>query len=511
MVQPVARASHRPGDYRLWQWLKLPWRALDPGAQWLIMSCLLLALAGMVLTIPFTGPHWPILAAIIIGFAVAFSWLYFFPNSLRLVCIARILRVPHASRQVQASLLLYLVLSTLVPAVILHAAGAHGLPIGLALLGIAAGSFVIALLPTYAYFPLLALGFSLNLLGQWLHLPPLMPPRPGDAHFIPFLCLLDVGLVCLAVARWQLVTTRPLPAARSRRPLVMSLSRQVGFAGLGNSLVPDEREVIRQRPNWLQPKADVRDTGPNHLRRSLRVALGGGWLPLTRRSRWRQWLLGSGAVLASILFVALIAGGDVKLRYDFMPILVKISGWLVLYIGFVVTLVPMLTLHRRWSSTHAELPLMALLPGLGNTVRLKRTLLQLCLRTPLMPWMIWAPLAWVLMSWRHGDAPLDTALIVIGLASLGSLLTLSLSLGILGHQRLRRGGMITLTVYMLLLSLASGSYALAVGFGGELFSASVATTLALFWALLLVPLVAFIVNGWRRWQQLPHPFLVREG
>lgn len=85
-------------------------------------------------------------------------------------------------------------------------------------------------------------------------------------------------------------------------------------------------------------------------------------MPQTLRSRLRQWIYSLG-------FVAVIIGlnfSDSDLRHDFGFLL----SWMVpMIIGILAVALPTFEyanpIQKRWSGHHAELPLLALLPGLG--------------------------------------------------------------------------------------------------------------------------------------------------
>ncbi|HET7663018.1 MAG TPA: hypothetical protein VFK31_05190 [Rhodanobacteraceae bacterium] len=500
-MSPAARTRHG----HLWQWLVLPWRAQDQGGQWFMLTILALTLGGAVLLKPFVGSGWPFISGPLTGIAVLVVWFYLMPSCLRLTLSARDLRLPGATAQVYISFALYAVLSSVLPATLFALAGGAGLTVGIAFFLTAAGAFLMALLPGYVGFAVCMAPAMINNLPitypAWL-------PQPGDANFLPVLALVGVVLACLGITRWVRISANGIPHSRWRRPLICSLS--VAYFGNDRSmpgLHTDEARRIRQCPNWLQPEVDIRATGSGHPWHSLRVALGISWLPLTRRSYWRQTLYGALLLAFSLAFFVLVTHDDTHAQHT----LLAVAGWVMLAIGYLASLSPLLGLHRRWSRTNAELPLLALLPHLDAPSRIKTTMLQVCLRLPVTRWLVWTALAWIVACWHHGSITLGITLTMLGLTLFGMLLIAALLLGIVGHQHITRLSMVVLTVYLFVLSLFSGGYALAVLFGRMDFSLPGALMLAFWWVLLLLPLGGFIVNGWRGWQGLPHPFLAREG
>lgn len=509
MVHPVVSSAARIRHGHPWQWLVLPWRAQDQGGQWFMLCILALTLGSAVLLKPFFGPAWPLFSGLLTGMAVLVVWLYLMPCCLRLTLSARELRLPGIAVQMYASFGLYAVLSCLLPAMLFALAGGPGLTVGIACFLTAAGAFLLALLPGYVGFAVCMAPAALSNLPitrpAWL-------PQPGDANFLPVLALTCALLACLGIARWTRISINGIPLSRWRRPSICQLS--ITYFGNGRSapaLRTDETRLIRQRPNWLQPEVDIRGTGPGHPRHSLRVAFGAGWLPLTRRSYWRQTMYGALVLAASLVFVAFVAHDDSDARHTLWHMLFALAGWAMLAIGCLASLSPLLGLHRRWSRPNAELPLLALLPHLDAPSRIKASMLHVGLRLPVTRWLVWAALAWIVACWHHGSITLGITLTMAGLTLFGMLLIAALLLGIVSHQHITRLSMVVLTVYLFVLSFFSGGYALAVLFGRMAFSTPGVLMLAFWWALLLVPLGGFIVNGWRGWQSLPHPFLAREG
>lgn len=494
---------------RRWTWLVLPWRAQDQGGQWLMLVLLALTLGGAVLSIPLAGPDWPVRSGLLTSVAVLVIWLYLMPGCLRLTLCARDLRLPAVNMQLRAVLALYAVLSCAVPALLFTLAGGPGLTVGIALFFTAAAAFLMALLPSHACFAICMAPAMIHLLPAtrpaWL-------PQPGDAAFLPALALAGTALACLAIMRWARISAHGMPHSRWRRPLISNLS-VTGFRDEypASCAHADETRHIRQLPDWLQPEVDIRVTGPGHPRRSLRVALGAAWLPLTRRSHGRQILYGILVMACCLAFLVLITHGDADGRHSLWHATLALAGWTLLALGCLTSLSPLLSLHRRWSRSHAELSLLALLPHLDHPTRIKSTLFEVCLRQPLIRWLAWVALAWTVMCWRHGGVTSGITLVMAFVAVMGALLIVALLLAVLGHHHITRAGMVVLTVYLFLLSFLSGGYALAVLVGSLVFSAFGVMALALCWGLLLIPLCRFIVDGHRRWRQLPHPFLMRGG
>lgn len=503
-LHPAARTTASLPSRR---WLVLPWQVLESPSRWLVGIVLGLFVTGAVLAWALTGTGGIALAGIIFSLAVGFAWGYLLSQCMALVHTARSLRLPHARREVHASLLVYVLVSIVLPALVLALAGAS-LPVSLlGLLLTAAAGLSVALMPSYIYYLLLLGYFALLAANHWLPASAWnLLPSPKDADFTWYLALFDTGLVALALARWKQVSARTTPGTRLQRPVIFNLSRALGGHLCSNSLMPDERLVLRQRPDWLQPTVDLSATGPGRMRPSLRVALGSNWMPMTGVSRLRQYLLVAVIMGAMALFFALVSAGDDD---PFLwTLLTRGSGWFLLFGGLIGLLAAGSILKQRWSRHNAELPLMALLPGLETVVDVKRALLQLTLGRSLCYWAALALLSWALISWSNGHVSMWSTALVVATAIFGLLLNWAQTLVVFGHRRLPWSDKLVLIVYLPLLGLASGACALAVLLGGMSLSTGLVWLLIFGWTLLLLPLGRAIVHGWHGFQSQPHVFLV---
>ena len=175
-------------------------------------------------------------------------------------------------------------------------------------------------------------------------------------------------------------------------------------------------------------------------------------------------------------------------------------------VGAVLALAQVQTLQRRWSRHNAELPLLALLPGLGDTVRIKRELLLANLLPTLgvQALLILAMLG--LAASLHLDAGSGIMLLLGQLTGMGMLTTLALVT--LGGVHVRDGWLMVLCTCGYLLVNISVVLALPmVDNQPFIHQPAVAWAAAIAWAGLFVPLLRLGVLGWHGLRNRPHPFL----
>jgi hypothetical protein len=485
-------------------WLEVPWRSSHRALRWLSAAVFVLCSAGALAMGMFGGEHQRWVGALsIYGFGLVYLWAFFMSTCLLLAIDTRQLRVPGIQRQIVAGLLLYGVLSIGVPACIL---GASGLPAwnGAALLcTISAGGLMFALMPRFVAVFIGMLPSLLMAVWRRFELPGVTDPR--FAHWAWFVALL---LLAAVILRWrQLLLAGPNTSMGWATPLVIQF-RNSTWAQWNN--LSDSRQ-LRQRPDWLQPGLDLGNAGPANPRKAVRVALGGWYLPQTRRSLLKQWAMAAFIIvvpgLASTLLVRLGHPGN-HANVAMKGALLGAFGSLTLMAAPMIALLTMVWISKRWQRVNAELPLLALFPGLGNADEAKRTVLRAGLRLPLMLHGLLIVLVLAAMLLWTGHLQL---LGFVLLAQLGTAtVTLAFVLNIFGGCALKTaatsvilGLVFVLTVLSLMLP------ALAQSDHPSWWAAPLLAPLLFAWLLLMAGMVWLSRRGWRHLQQLPHAFVMR--
>jgi hypothetical protein len=266
-----------------------------------------------------------------------------------------------------------------VPSIVLTLSGAHFLMVlAIQTVGLFFG-LTFGLLPRM--FLILA-GLAPSLLGL-MHFQLHYPGKPA----VLLLWLVAAALVFISALCWrrQVRLTNPYGEGFNK-PLVLRTRAgcHTGFTNWSDWTARSAgSRQIRSRPQWMLAIADLRDTGPHNPVRSLRIGLGGWTLPKTWLSASRQWLL----VLSPIILFAAI----LYLRFMrvvpglFRTVAFSLNVWITGFGSVLVALMTVATLQQRWSRTNAELPLLALLPQLGDGEWVKKHLL----RASLLPTFFW--------------------------------------------------------------------------------------------------------------------------
>ncbi|MDE2156781.1 MAG: hypothetical protein KGJ32_12935 [Xanthomonadaceae bacterium] len=475
--------------------LLLPWQVAHVAVRWLALALFGAAVVGATAFGIFSHqPDMWVRTAGVIGVAEALIGSSCLMNPVLLAIDAHQLRMPGIERQAMAGVLLNGVLGSFAPAVVIGWFSGHVLVLAVFVALFCVGGFLWSLLPRYAGLVLYLAALKATMFTSWV-------PGPGKAHFLAWaLPALVLGLVLVAVC-WRRWVLAPNPYRMSRRsPPVLRLGLGAAVAGRG------PHSQLNRRHPWLQARADLRGCGPRHPVRSLRVALGGSYQPLTTMGWLRQSVLVIAAVAMLVAWIAvMILQGEAArtfsgiLHSDAMTFLV--AGGVCVSIIYASSCLGHLRL--RWSCVNAELPLLALLPGLGTGV--KRDLLRASLWPPLRILLLAALLALALVTRLSGRAEVFALLAPISAA--GYLVAFTLL--IFSGQRPGRWTMLGLNSLGLLL-FGGGLFALPFSSTGGASALSVVLLWGLFliaWLALAAILLWSARLGWRGLQRRPHPFL----
>ena len=482
--------------------LLMPWMAVPRSTRWITAVVVALSFTGYCLLLGFShAPHvWPA-AGMTLGVATVFCWSFFLPNTLLLALDARHLRMPAVRAEVVRSLLLYALLTIGGPMLLLWPGG-HLLTVG-ALLVIAAGiGTLYALMPAYLGMILLMLPALHNATRQWLPMPAL--PKPGSPGFT-YGALSGAALVLLLVVLrwWQLLRAGQVSTRGFAAPSVFNFRRKVGLA---QSDPLTNIDALRARRTWLTVSPDLRRAGPQAPVLSLRVVFGGTYLPETWRSHLRRFVPALFFIALPVLyFWAIAAHAGATERHalgslfgdgGFAPML-----WVFAMVSLFIAEMASNVLDLRWRGVHAELPLLALMPGLGHGRVVQRALLRAAMLTPAFAQLLWLAVCVMVAALLRRGWQVDVVMLGVMLVSLG-VLTASV-LGILGGSPLcgwPRGGLLLWVLALITFTVLS----LTPGPQWHLLRPDY---LAIGWLALVLWLPWRGYRGWRGLQQRPHPFL----
>ena len=407
------------------------------------------------------------------------------------------LRLPALGREVIASLTLYVLLTIALPAAVFAGIGGHA-AVALTEMALCAGiGMAYANLPSrigfFVYLAALLGGHT----GSWLPMPTTSPDG-----FLAWAAPCTLALWLLIAYCWRSSVQHDFGLDGTRRPIILNLRMQTWYGrGRASNM---EAESIRRRSKWLQPVADLRRCGPGHTVRSLRIAMGGWGMPLTASSRLRQLgVLLAGTVL-SLLVMAMANHGD-AFMHDVSGRIAFAMFFLSIF-GSALALAQAQMLQNRWKRPNAELPLLALLPDLGDGAQVTRALLQANLLPALCVQALLALAALGCAAALRMDAGTCVVLLLGPLT--GAALAIAFALTTLGGVRIRDGWQVTLALWGYLLICLTPMLALPL-FANQppIRHPVVALIAAIAWATLFAPLLRLAQRGWRGLQQRPHPFL----
>lgn len=479
------------------QLLHIPWYSTYPTLRWFAVVVFVLCSAGAIAIGTFAdGPGAMQGAVALYGCGLIYLWAFFFSLSLLPAIDARQLRLPGISRQIHASLVLYGLLGIAVPLVVPGVGG--GTMAVLALFS--AVGLIFALVPRYLAVLVGMTPMLVNALWYRLDLPGIDDPR-----FVPWAAMAALVLLLVCAWRWrQLLRAGGTQASGWSSPLVLQF--RSGSWGYWND-IGDNRQLSR-RPDWLRPAIDLAGVGPAKPRKSLRVALGGWYLPQTAASYGKQLALMFGVLALPMACVTLVS--RIKSTDDDAATLA--GGIVGALCSFLVVAAPMicifslLWLSKRWKRTNAELPLLALLPGLGDPAGAKRLLLRTVLGLPLALHGLLVLLLGMVMLFWHGHAYMLSFMLLAQVG--GAVVTAAVLLNLFGGRALSPWSIGLILVVANVLTMASLLLpALALGREPMAQAMPLLPLLPLGWLLLAGAMAWLGRRGWHRLMQQPHPFL----
>ncbi|HWU77432.1 MAG TPA: hypothetical protein VN043_13095 [Rhodanobacter sp.] len=482
-------------------WLA-PWVATPRSSRWLFVVVLaVVALGDVVGRILGLPRHGLAFSAAMLALANVACWLLLMPNGLLLALAARRLRLPGISRDVAWSLPLYAALWIGVPMLCQFPQG-HVLGFAVVQVLVAAGAMLFMVMPNY-------LGLTLYFIFLISHRAlshVISIPGPFDPRFLPWGGTLAVVLVLALAWRWWQLLDGACSERGWRAPTLINLRRNMG-ASQSDPLT--DANGMRARPNWLLARPDLRGVGPQSPDKSLRMALGGVYLPQTAIGLLCQWIP---AVLVLLMmgmiffFITLDDDGLANaLHYAFSREGFRMVSWMFGIFSLLIVMMPVELLTLRWRRMNAELPLLALLPGFGAAEHGRQVLLRTAIRQPAMRLGVLLLVGWLGAITLHAGWPVVLAMLMVVSGCLGYLVATTMNIfGGLPPTAFSKGllmiGMVVLlTLSVLVPQLHDVLAAWAVAGADDALMAA--------WLVLVSWLLWFGHRGWRGLRQRPHPFM----
>ena len=470
-----------------------------PAVRVLCALAMALLVAGAVLvTVYAASPGSGAIGTVtLVSFAVAAPWALWCSRLLLLRMEAQAWRMPALSAAIPVALLHVLLATVAVPAVLLVLlAGAEPLfTVSCLALAAMAGLFA-AMLPRWFY---LAMCFAPL---AWLVVSSLAIRMRGlDAlqldvstlfatWQLPWLAL----LATLAAAwRWRAIV-RDAGKLRSqwRQPAV--LASRAGASSCGADMT-DPGQWQARALDWLWPAGRASEAGPERPLRAMRTILGTPFAPLTRPQVATQ--LGMAVLAMAALALIATTGLDHEKLHSVLNgglagglggggmVLVSMYGW------------RLEQLRRRPAGEMAEF---ALLPGWGDAVKARRTLLHAAAR-PMAYAALWVTTILAVICVALGIGVAGMAWLLVAITGT-CLLAMLACLRPLSGQAMLPPWMFILVAVALSLLVASTLVATRPDW-----SAAIAGWLAGGWFALYLACGIGLLQAWRRYRARPHPFL----
>ncbi|GFZ89014.1 hypothetical protein GCM10011408_04900 [Dyella caseinilytica] len=479
--------------------LKMPLRATSAGSRcaMVVVMVLLLALATALQRYqPGAPPVW--VPSLFSAFGQYLIGIGFLAPCLLLAIDAKQLRLPKVQYAIVLGMLFYSVLLIAIPSMILCIAGGPpsivvAFQVLCLVIGVAGGVLPRAFIITTMLMPSL----FISVLPRFHH--------PVSLVVTHLWVAAAVLVVAIAVAWWyQLRRANPY-RLNFGTPLVVRTQRMARYGGAGwriwdRSAENDERGT--SQPAWKRAVADVRGSGPQYPRHSLRILLGGWLVPKTRHHA--LWLCMLVTLPITVFFVLLYLLFPEQLLDLWRAFPFYGIAWLFSLTSLFLGLFAATLMQQRWLKANAELSILALLPGLGRGPTLIKNLLQASLLPTLCLQLLLAVVLCIAAVLRHPNISDGLSAILEQITALA--FAPAFALATLGGRALP--GWVT--------GPAAGTTFVLLGIGtgvsaGVDASQVVDYSIAAFVLAGRLMVLAFLCwlghRGWRGLVRRPHPFL----
>lgn len=347
--------------------LLLPWWATPRRARGWIGG--ILALIALIFLIAFVFGQMDSddSFGILVSFNVV-AWVALLPNLMVLARNARALRLPAIERDAVRSLLVHALLLIVLPGMLVPITGLSAVQTTLAVALCAALAMAYASLPGYLALVIVFGWIFVNSIGKKLF----VAVAARNAFTLWAACALAALLLAI-VWSWRRVIRGNVATDMMQAPMILKFRMNAWSRSRAASIAQE-----RQRPDWLRPQADLRHCSPENPPRSIRVALGGLFLPQRWQGHLRNWAL---LVLCGS-FVVVVIGFQSWMRHPahLGNVLWRIGLFATLAwgVGFGACLLAFLSVQRLfqlWQNVNGDLPLLALLPRVNGRPDLLRAIL----------------------------------------------------------------------------------------------------------------------------------------
>lgn len=477
--------------------LVVPRYANSRTARWVasVLFALLAALA-LAIGIHVPSPRGVTAALIVYGLGLGCLWLMWLSALLLVARDGRRLRLAGVVRNATLATVFYVVACLVAPVAVVAATGGDvALSVLYPALAIAC-TLAFVLFPRYlaTWFGFLpAIYIGLHNAG-WL-------PSPFDPHFQHAAWSVLALCAVADVMRWrQLLRSEDNDASGWRSAMLMQLRQNMVTRDWGI-----DRQWEFRRSQDRKTCVDLSGVGPAAPHKSIRIVLGGWYLPQTLRARIGTLVRVALPALLLIPLLWLMNFGHAHSLVKAWHVVSICAGlWLGVFGAMLLALAIIGIVNRRWRQ-HANMALLALTPGCGGVSAARSAgraifagpafgfaVLWLCLLIP------------TLLVFPQPMAALLGSLFVLAMATLMAAVVLRTLVG----RPFRLFAKIALGVLLMVLADASVIF-VTVAAGAHWHGGVIAQWLtALAWLALIAWTAWQTRVAWRVLQQRPHPYLV---
>ena len=315
---------------------------------------------------------------ILVGIPTFFWWAFVSSRTIKILRDADKLILPAPMQAISSAFFLQIILTIIIPSILCALLGSNFVYALTTLTAIAAAGLLFMLLPRYWGIPMVIVPSLWGKLTQYK----LIPATDSNDYLI-FLSVLAACMVAMALWRFYRLRYFDGDIHSWRSPMALLPDGANGW-GVANGSKSDSGELITSGM-YFEPAVQRADTNSPKL--ALRTYLGLPFMPLTRRSQYKQFFL----VGISYLFVILVYVFDIfkDANNDIPRDTALAAGLLSLFgLGFTFSAV-LVRLQALYSKDNAELAELALLPGWKNVQNARSVLLTVIAqhigRTLLLP------------------------------------------------------------------------------------------------------------------------------
>ncbi|HEX7324786.1 MAG TPA: hypothetical protein VF292_05485 [Rhodanobacteraceae bacterium] len=498
MAHAIASRAMRRGETNMpiVTILYAPRYAASPSSRW--MSAAVFVLLACIGSVVGVVTHAAASALLLYAAGLVVLWWGWFSSLLLLARDGRRLGVPCSARNNAAAVCFYALAGVALPALV---AAVLGLNVQWA-----------ALVPALATAGVLAWLLLPYWIAAWIGFVPalyvalqnrMQLPAPTTATFAAWGWLLLAVLVAISIVRARALLRSGQDGDGTWSGTFLTQTHRKGWR-LG--WWSEQRNPMLRGLRGRSLEVDFRGIGVDVPARSIRVALGAWYVPQTVRGRLRAFARLALSVAIFVAVILLLNGGHNVTPHQ-IETFVFVNGCLFLGIfgTGMLALGSVGMVHRRWQS-HADLALLALLPGIGNGASVTRSTAAAALRGPaLVLGVLWLfALAGTVAAMPSAQVWLLLTLFEI---AVGTTVAMRMLQTIAGTP-LRVVARIVLGIAWCALLVGSINVVVALGIGpASITAAGWGAACALAWVALIAWTLWRTLRAWRVLQRRPHPFL----